>query len=88
MSKMICPECGALVGVRDSRLLAGNIIRRRRYCDNGHRFTTIEVAMDGENLEFKRSLLVQRTLDKYMAERLIKLAAELTRETKAGQQLE
>lgn len=38
-----CPECGSSSGkVVDSRPRDGGT-RRRRICDNGHRFSTVEV---------------------------------------------
>lgn len=44
-----CPECGALQsGVTDSRPCDKplNNVRRRRRCENGHRFTTVEIIAD------------------------------------------
>ena len=40
---MECPECGIKkTRVVDMRPSTFNQIRRRRVCDNGHRFTTYE----------------------------------------------
>lgn len=39
---MICPLCQSDTRVVDSRLQDGNVIRRRRECEAGHRFTTWE----------------------------------------------
>ena len=39
---MTCRECGMPTAVVDTRM-AGERIRRRRVCDNGHRFTTYEL---------------------------------------------
>jgi transcriptional regulator NrdR family protein len=48
-------ECGANSGVIDSRYCRqSNRIRRRRECENGHRFTTFEQA--GEDLPSKKDL--------------------------------
>lgn len=38
-----CPECGAATRVTDSRPAPGGIIRRRRACTQGHRFSTFEI---------------------------------------------
>lgn len=41
---MICPKCGALSEVHDTRHVAStDTTRRRRVCVNGHRFVTVEV---------------------------------------------
>jgi transcriptional regulator NrdR family protein len=46
MSGMNCPECDTPRSrVMDSRFTEDNdigMIRRRRYCENGHRYTTYE----------------------------------------------
>lgn len=39
---MICPECGSVSGVVETRTIIGALKRRRR-CVNGHRFTTYEI---------------------------------------------
>lgn len=56
-----CPECGARNGVRtvDSRGTAGGLVRRRKMCPCGHRYTTFEaLAMDrGERAVLKAQLL-------------------------------
>jgi transcriptional regulator NrdR family protein len=39
---MSCPVCGSAVEVYDSRP-EGQHVRRRRKCNNGHRFNTLEV---------------------------------------------
>jgi transcriptional regulator NrdR family protein len=48
----VCPECGSTRNrVIDSRSLDGRR-RRRRECNNGHRFTTYEIsAADLEEIE-------------------------------------
>jgi len=44
---MTCVECGADSLVRETRYSGGgtDMIRRRRICDNGHRFTSYEFAV-------------------------------------------
>jgi transcriptional regulator NrdR family protein len=38
-----CPECGAWTDVLEAKKIRNtNIVRRRRECANGHRFTTHE----------------------------------------------
>ena len=40
---MKCPQCASWSETKDTRVnVAGNSIRRRRHCANGHRFTTRE----------------------------------------------
>ena len=40
---MKCPECGAWTEVRETKKIRHtNILKRRRECGNGHRFTTHE----------------------------------------------
>lgn len=41
---MPCPLCGSCTSVVETRRTGGNI-RRRRCCGQGHRVTTIEVAL-------------------------------------------
>jgi len=44
-SRLPCPVCGRLSArVTDTRG-AGDIIRRRRECPEGHRWTTVELAL-------------------------------------------
>lgn len=42
---MNCPKCDSHTGVMDTRL-RGDIIRRRRLCESGHRFVTYESTID------------------------------------------
>lgn len=39
---MNCPTCKMSLSVSDSRNRADNTTRRTRYCENGHRFRTVE----------------------------------------------
>lgn len=42
--KLKCPECQGRTEVRDSRVSKDeDTIWRRRHCENGHRFSTLEV---------------------------------------------
>ena len=43
---MNCPKCSGPTSVLDSRMSKTGRVRRRRQCDKGHRFTTLEVTMD------------------------------------------
>lgn len=45
MTGVVCPECGGESEVKDSRSHK-NGIRRRRICDQGHRFSTLESVVD------------------------------------------
>lgn len=49
---MNCPECGGETSVTDSRPSGANV-RRRRRCDNDHRFTTIELLVTDEDRRFR-----------------------------------
>lgn len=40
---MICPTCGAWSEVSETRSAKQGMIKRRRVCANGHRFSTFEV---------------------------------------------
>lgn len=40
-----CPKCGERTAVIEARLVANNV-RRRRKCDCGNRFTTLEQPID------------------------------------------
>lgn len=57
MSHYLCPECGQKTGVYDTRP-HGPILKRRRKCPQGHRFTTFEI--HGLSLE-KLSQLIDWT---------------------------
>ena len=44
---LLCPQCGGDTGVKDTRIKAGNTIRRRRVCFScGHRMITFEIVTD------------------------------------------
>lgn len=43
---MMCPVCQSETSVKDSRQSSLNTIRRRRVCENGHKMTTWESAVD------------------------------------------
>lgn len=46
-----CPDCGADTDVTDTRPWADEkAIKRRRKCKNGHRFTTVEMALPTKGL--------------------------------------
>jgi hypothetical protein len=42
MGKYFCPECSGISGVVETRISFARL-KRRRSCQNGHRFTTVEV---------------------------------------------
>ncbi len=45
--KLPCPQCGSPTRVRETRMWKkGCIIRRRRVCSKGHRFSTVELATE------------------------------------------
>ncbi len=48
----MCQECGAKTRVYDSRGDKHSIWRRRE-CDQGHRFTTIESVTECDDYEYK-----------------------------------
>lgn len=43
---MKCPECGRESKTSETRPARDGAIRRRRYCDDGHKFTTLELYAD------------------------------------------
>lgn len=44
---MNCPECGSAENkVLETRKIEGNITKRRRACQCGHRFSTFELVVD------------------------------------------
>lgn len=45
---MKCPECGADTEVKDSRPTGSGAIKRRRWCKQGHRYTTLETPLGSE----------------------------------------
>lgn len=50
---MPCPRCDGSTFVADSRSVGGGtVIRRRRECENGHRFTTEEIVVKRERHRF------------------------------------
>lgn len=51
---MKCPRCGADTHVTDSRHTPDDFIRRRRACDNGHRFSTYETTYAPSNIRWAR----------------------------------
>lgn len=60
--KLVCPECGFTGKVMDMRSHKGMYIRRRRECENGHRWTTYEfnaIDMRKSNAREKSVLLRQ-----------------------------
>ncbi len=43
---MLCPRCLAATSVKDSRPQENGTTRRRRICENGHKFSTWESTVD------------------------------------------
>lgn len=50
---MNCPRCGGRTLVKDSRPSTGNHVRRRRHCECGNRFTTMETIVVDQNPELR-----------------------------------
>ena len=71
---MPCPTCGVRVTeVKDSRA-TGNAVRRRRWCPNGHRFTTYETV--GAAIPTS----IANTVVRREADKAAKEAARMTRQ--------
>lgn len=79
--KFLCPRCKANSSVIDSRVFSdGGLIRRRRRCLKGHRFSTMEVCLEAlpEKAE-EISYLVQHAAHRLMAAKLRAMADEYDR---------
>ena len=63
---MLCPVCKATTSVIDSRQPEPHIVKRRRECTNGHRFTTWETA---QNIMRSRERAKQKKKEWGMANR-------------------
>ena len=67
MAGIPCPECGSTDHqVKDTRPMSG-YIRRRRKCECGHRFTTLEKLHNSPGLATIEKDLVSEALDEAAA---------------------
>jgi transcriptional regulator NrdR family protein len=72
---MDCKECGASSLVRETRHsgVGTDMIRRRRVCDNGHRFTSYEFAVPDRGKNYSPKAVYEHMQKLVLATSVVKV---------------